>query len=84
MCFIYLHTAWDIFLYLNHLSYTKDVFRQSILISTMCIWLCIGVYVRFDFNGLGDPKPLVDSSTFEVIYRVGNFDASKRICLVYV
>lgn len=67
------------YIYLNHLNYTKDVLWQSILICTMSTCLYIGIYVRFDFYGLSDPKLLVDSTTFDIIYRVGNFNASKQI-----
>ena len=50
----------------------------------MTIALYLAGYFWFDFNGLSDPKPLGDSSTFDIIYGVGNFDTNKRIYLVHV
>lgn len=76
-------TAWDIVLYLSELSKLQQRCLVTIYLNLHHVYLAIYViYVRFDFCGLSYPKLLVDSTMFDIIYRVGNFDVSRQIILV--
>lgn len=71
MCFIRLLHKTSSYIFLNHLSYTKIY-----LYCRLCqIWI----------SWLQWSKPLlVDSSPFDIIYGVRNFDSIKRIWLIHI